>query len=81
MHIDLFRCEISSLTGLKRVVQGTDKAAKNELLFRRFGINYTDLPDQFKKGSVLFWDDGGLRVAHVDIIKDEFWTLHPEVLK
>jgi len=34
-------------------LKGTDTGAKNELLFSRFGINYTHLPEQFKKGSVV----------------------------
>lgn len=29
--------------------QGTDTGAKNELLFSRFGMNYSKLPEQFKK--------------------------------
>jgi len=32
---------------------GSDAGFKNELLFSRFGINYNDLPAQFKKGSVV----------------------------
>jgi tRNA(His) 5'-end guanylyltransferase len=30
-------------------LQGTDAAAKNEILHARFGINYNNLPEQFKK--------------------------------
>lgn len=30
-------------------VQGSDAGVKNELLFSRFGINYSHLPDQFRK--------------------------------
>lgn len=29
--------------------QGTDAGAKNELLHSRFGVNYNNLPEQFKK--------------------------------
>ncbi|KAJ3145705.1 hypothetical protein HDU89_006940 [Geranomyces variabilis] len=32
----------------------TDSALKNELLFTRFGINYSKLPELHRKGSVLF---------------------------
>lgn len=32
---------------------GSDAGFKNELLFSRFGINYNELPEQFRKGSVL----------------------------
>eukprot|EP00878_Enallax_costatus_P019291 GHUV01020349.1.p2 GENE.GHUV01020349.1~~GHUV01020349.1.p2 ORF type:complete len:208 (+),score=60.50 GHUV01020349.1:810-1433(+) len=34
-------------------LKGTDTAAKNELLFGHFGINYAHLPEQFRKGSVV----------------------------
>lgn len=34
-------------------LKGTDSAAKNELLFSEFSINYNDLPPMFKKGSIL----------------------------
>ena len=35
------------------VLQGTLAADKNELLFSDFGTNYNDLPELFKKGTVL----------------------------
>ena len=31
-------------------------ADKNEILFSRFGINYNNEPDMFKKGSVIYRD-------------------------
>lgn len=34
--------------------KGTLSADKNEILFSRFGINYNNEPDMYKKGSVLF---------------------------
>ncbi|KAL6752626.1 histidine tRNA 5'-guanylyltransferase [Haematococcus lacustris] len=37
----------------QEALKGTDAAAKNELLYSRFGINYNELPEQFKKGSVV----------------------------
>ena len=33
--------------------QGTNSGAKNELLFSRFGINYNNEPELFRKGTVL----------------------------
>jgi tRNA(His) guanylyltransferase len=33
--------------------QGTDTGFKNELLFSQFGINYAQLPEQFRKGSLV----------------------------
>ncbi|KAI8821842.1 tRNAHis guanylyltransferase-domain-containing protein [Fimicolochytrium jonesii] len=36
------------------ILKDTDSAAKNELLFSSYGINYNALPDMFRKGSVLY---------------------------
>lgn len=36
--------------------QGTVSSDKNEILFSRYGINYNNEPEIFKKGSVLFRD-------------------------
>ena len=33
--------------------QGTVSKAKHEILFSRFGINYNDIAERYKKGSVL----------------------------
>jgi tRNA(His) 5'-end guanylyltransferase len=37
-------------------LSGTVSADKNEILFSRFGINYNNEPEIFKKGSVLYRD-------------------------
>ncbi|KAI1926002.1 tRNA-His guanylyltransferase [Ophidiomyces ophidiicola] len=37
-------------------LQGTVSSDKNELLFSRFGINYNNEPEIFRKGSVLYRD-------------------------
>ena len=34
-------------------LKGTDVEFKNELLYARFEINYNEIPDQFKKGSIV----------------------------
>lgn len=77
------------------VLKGTLADFKNEMLFSQFGINYNALPARFKKGSVIIRcmhlvtgsDSEGTAkhrstptVLHVDIIKDEFWQQHPELL-
>jgi tRNA(His) guanylyltransferase len=76
------------------LLKNTSSAEKNELLFSQFGINYNNVPDQYRKGSVIVRikqleaDGGGqnsksrlrIKVLHVDIIQDEFWNLHPEIL-
>lgn len=36
--------------------QGTLAKDKNEILFSRFGINYNNEPEMYKKGSVIFRD-------------------------
>lgn len=35
-------------------MQGTVSSDKNEILFKRFGINYNNEDEMFKKGSVLY---------------------------
>lgn len=40
----------------ERALAGTVSGDKNELLFTKFGINYNDEPDIYKKGSVIFRD-------------------------
>ncbi|WVW80765.1 hypothetical protein I302_102751 [Kwoniella bestiolae CBS 10118] len=35
-----------------KTLQGTDSKDKNELLFSNFGINYNNLPEQYRKGSI-----------------------------
>lgn len=36
--------------------QGTVSSDKNELLFSKFGVNYNNEPEIYKKGSVIFRD-------------------------
>jgi tRNA(His) guanylyltransferase len=40
----------------KHKTQGTFAADKNEILFSKFGINYNNEPEMYKKGSVVFRD-------------------------
>ncbi|SPO02265.1 probable THG1 Protein required for tRNAHis guanylylation at 5 prime [Cephalotrichum gorgonifer] len=40
----------------ERLLAGTLAKDKNEILFSRFGINYNNEPEMFKKGSVVFRD-------------------------
>jgi len=37
--------------------QGTLSGDKNELLFSKFSINYNNLPQWHRKGSILIWED------------------------
>jgi tRNA(His) guanylyltransferase len=46
------------------LVQGTDAGFKNELLFSQFEINYAQLPEQFKKGSLVIRETVPVVVKH-----------------
>ncbi|ESA43814.1 tRNA guanylyltransferase [Neurospora crassa] len=41
-------------TAAELMLKGTFSADKNEILFKKFGINYNNEPEMFKKGSVVF---------------------------
>ncbi|KAL9086883.1 MAG: hypothetical protein Q9165_006889 [Trypethelium subeluteriae] len=43
-------------TDAEKELMGTVSSDKNEILFSRFGINYNNEPEMFKKGSVLYRD-------------------------
>ncbi|KAL8722153.1 MAG: hypothetical protein Q9225_001297 [Loekoesia sp. 1 TL-2023] len=45
-------------TQAEEALKGTLSADKNEILFSKFGINYNNEPDQFKKGSLIYRDYG-----------------------
>ena len=36
--------------------QGTVSSDKNEILFSEYNINYNNLPQMYRKGSVLLWE-------------------------
>ncbi|KAJ3329972.1 tRNA-histidine guanylyltransferase 1-like [Blyttiomyces sp. JEL0837] len=38
----------------QNILKDTDSAAKNELLFTKFNLNYNDLPAMYKKGTVIY---------------------------
>lgn len=72
-------------------LSGTYSSDKNEILFSRFGINYNNLPQMYRKGTILLRKnveipklDGKQTQAivpfFVDLIQDQFWTEHSEVL-
>ncbi|OAX85429.1 hypothetical protein ACJ72_00200 [Emergomyces africanus] len=45
-----------SNTEAEKALQGTVSGDKNEILFSKFGINYNNEPEMFRKGSVIFRD-------------------------
>lgn len=70
---------------------GTFSSDKNELLFSRFGINYNNLPDMYRKGTILVRKNSRVKSLNdkkcqliiplfVDMIQDKFWKDHPEIL-
>ena len=45
-----------STTDAELELKGTLAADKNEILFSRFGINYNNEPEVYKKGTVIYRD-------------------------
>lgn len=41
----------------EELLSGTVSSDKNELLFKRFGINYATLPAMYRKGTILAWKE------------------------
>lgn len=49
---------------------------KNEILFKQFGINYNNLPEMHRKGTVIYRKgpkSGATKTEFCDIIRDDFW--------
>jgi tRNA(His) guanylyltransferase len=72
-------------------LRGTLSAEKNEILFTQFHINYSNIDERYRKGSLLVWEkkprsENSMRyyrhllTLHVDIIQDQFWNDHPDIL-
>ena len=72
-------------------LRGTLSAEKNEILFTQFNINYSNIDERYRKGSLLVWEkrprsENSMRyhkhilTLHVDIIQDQFWNDHPDIL-
>ncbi|KAL8656741.1 MAG: hypothetical protein Q9226_002575 [Calogaya cf. arnoldii] len=58
-------------TEAEEILKGTVASQKNEILYSRFGINYNDEPEQFKKGSVLHRDYGTPSISATNSITAE----------
>lgn len=52
----------------EKELQGTFSSDKNELLFSRFGINYNNEPEMFKKGTVIFREVHNIANAGVPML-------------
>ncbi|EME32180.1 tRNA(His) guanylyltransferase [Galdieria sulphuraria] len=73
-------------------LKGTYSDFKNELLFQKFGINYSHIEARFRKGSTLFKKPrqvamkgsktvSEIFLTHEDIIRDEFWSKNKDLLE
>ena len=70
-------------TEAEKELAGTLARDKNEILFSKFGINYNNEDEMYKKGTVLFRGQtakGIVETDHADIIKDDFWEIRPWIL-
>ncbi|KAJ3223948.1 tRNA-histidine guanylyltransferase 1-like [Clydaea vesicula] len=77
------------------ILKDTDSGMKNEMLFSKFGINYNNIEEIYKKGTVLYRKNelltksdsnisrvkSVIKMDHVDIINDKFWKENPEIFK
>lgn len=71
-------------------LRGTLSSDKNEILFSKFGINYNNEPSIYRKGTILLRKRIKLPNTlgkkqliipiHDDLIKEEFWKEHYELL-
>ncbi|XP_041370669.1 probable tRNA(His) guanylyltransferase isoform X2 [Gigantopelta aegis] len=77
-------------------LKGTLSSDKNELLYSDFNINYNNLPELYRKGTVLIVNQNDeasgsdfakrtkfkvkILTLHCDIIGRSFWDEHPEIL-
>lgn len=75
-------------------LKGTQTQEKNDLLMQN-GVDYNALPDMFRRGSCVFWDEENnepmevgskqgsrkrIVIDHCNIIDDTFWEAHPWIL-
>lgn len=78
-------------TEAQEKLSGTFSADKNEILFSQFGINYNNLPQMYRKGTILMRKtvevpaNDGKRTQvivpfFIDLIRDQFWIDHSEIL-
>lgn len=72
-------------------LSGTFSADKNEMLFTKFGINYNNLPQMYRKGTILVKKNVAVPQLNnkrypmivplfTDLIQDTFWEDHSEIL-
>ncbi|KAG1679116.1 hypothetical protein FOA52_000471 [Chlamydomonas sp. UWO 241] len=68
-------------------LKGTDVNFKNDMLFTRFGINYNELPEVFKKGSIVLREKRLAIVKHddegrpVERLRTEVVVVHCDIIR
>lgn len=78
-------------TQAQETLSGTFSCDKNEILFSQFGINYNNLPEMYRKGTILLrksvvvpnTDEKRVQMIvpfFTDLIRDPFWTEHSEII-
>ncbi|XP_074272149.1 tRNA(His) guanylyltransferase 1-like isoform X1 [Silene latifolia] len=74
----------------QKYLKGTQTQDKNDIL-SHYGIDYNALPEIFRRGSCVFWDqettstsnEGSSKrvvIEHCNIIDDDFWEAHSWIL-
>jgi len=66
-------------------LNGTVSSDKNEILFSQFNINYNNLPQMYRKGSVLVWEktvsvDNTAEGGRVRKAKRQIVILHTDII-
>jgi tRNA(His) guanylyltransferase len=58
----------------EQILKGTFSKDKHELLFSKFNINYNNLPEIYRKGSVILRSKNkSIEIQHLDLIQESFW--------
>ena len=75
--------EFTSKNEVQLKLKNTVTKDKNEILFSKFGINYNDLPEMHRKGTIIYRrkaKSSQVEIEHCDVIRDEFWNDKPWLL-
>lgn len=79
-----------SNTQAQEELSGTYSSDKNEILFSQFGVNYNNLPEMYRKGTILLRKNVIVPNLNkrsqmivpffIDLIRDSFWIENSEIL-
>lgn len=78
-------------TEAQQDLSGTFSNDKNEILFQQFGVNYNNLPEMYRKGTILVRKTVEVPILNgkrsqiivplfIDLIRDRFWEEHTGIL-